>query len=707
MKKLLLNLLFVVLAVTAFSQAPIYVLDFETAAGYTTSITELSDNSADYFTRTDGSNIGSWIEFTNLQGSWFFGAMDIDGDQPTLPVELNIDDIDITGITSLGFSIMLAEDDDGTNQDWDDADYVHIQYSIDNNVVFSNLLWISGIDGANTTNNEPSMDADFDGFGDGVLFVTSDFKDFSSAITGTGSTLDIKIIISLDSGDEDIAIDDIKILDLSADVEPIGVVDPANNEIDVVITTSPTITFTEKIYTSGGTVEIVDGDLPTLITFKVGDALGADVPATMTYNNTNFTVTIDPTSDLDGTQDYYLAYDAVYGSTNSKNFGANVTFTSEILIATIQEAYSINDTVIELVYDNSITVIDPADYALTGTAAITFTAAEIDGTDDKIVRIWEPSAALVGDATLDNIADANSNVNLYAGITPIAFTNVNNPGGTISLATTATFTGILSAHDGFNNVWIADASGAYNGTLLFDYDFDDLVDVGDEVIVTGILDVYNNLSELKNIVLIEKISTGNTPFGPSVIVGADISDATAADTDPAESWEGQLVKIEGAKVTVVDTGDGSNYIVTATDDAGVTTFKISDNVDYHLGNLTFAVDYTYDIIGVVDYTDGEYRINPRSADDLVFVSDGTGIADIEKSYKVYPNPSNGMITLELQNATNDIYEVEVYDVIGKLIYKSEITGNRTEINLTHMSAGLYYVSVNKGEERNITKIMIQ
>ena len=51
--------------------------------------------------------------------------------------------------------------------------------------------------------------------------------------------------------------------------------------------------------------------------------------------------------------------------------------------------------------------------------------------------------------------------------------------------------------------------------------------------------------------------------------------------------------------------------------------------------------------------------------------------------------------------------IEVYDVIGKMVYKSNITESITNIDLTHMNTGLYYVSVNKGEERNITKIMIQ
>ena len=582
-----------------------------------------------------------------------------------------------------------------------------------------------------------------------------------------------------------------------------------------------------------------------------------------------------------GNQATLYVDNATYVEGAGSNMITNGDFETWPVFANITGTEYVNATELDIIYDGSITSVDPADYNLTGTAAITFTGATIDGTDDKIVHLTGASASITGDATLDNIADANVDFDFYAGILPIATTNANNPGGTIVEDIPATFQGIVSANDAFNNVWIADAAGAYNGILIYDYDFDGLVAVGDEIVFSGILDIYNNLSEIKNPVLIEQVSTGNTPYGPSTITGADISDVIAAETDPAESWEGQLVKIENIKVTVdVNTDNGGgHYYYTATDDAGTTTFKIGDNVDYEFGNITLTVDNTYNIIGVVDYDYGVYRINPRSADDIVStvaqvsstkytvdqdletitgvpftapladfesnitadysgafetydadgitvaddlatgykviataedgtttktyvitidavstdatlsdlqvsgttvtdfasgtytyaveldagttatpaviatenheyanavvtpaedvngdteakrtttitvtaedgtttqdytivfsVASGTGINEIANGFKIYPNPSSGMFTVEMNNVSNGEYSVEVYDVIGKMIYKSQITESITDINLTHMNAGLYYVSVNNGNEKNITKIMIQ
>ncbi|MEE4196992.1 MAG: T9SS type A sorting domain-containing protein [Bacteroidales bacterium] len=384
----------------------------------------------------------------------------------------------------------------------------------------------------------------------------------------------------------------------------------------------------------------------------------------------------------------------------------------EAIIPSIVKAYSISDDAIELMYDKSLTSVDPADYNLSGTADITFSSATIDETNDKMVHLTGASATIDADLTIDNIADANSSRDFYAGIMPIANTNANNPDGTIKEDTLATFTGIVSANDAFNNVWVADAEGAYNGILIYDYDFAGEVAVGDEILFTGILDIYNNLSEIKNPVLVELISSGNTPYGPSAISGADISDAIAADTDPAEGWEGQLVKITNATITAdVDMNEGGgHYFYTATDDDGTTTFRIGDNVDYEFANITLDVDASYDITGVVDFDKGAYRINPRSMDDIV--ASTTGIDDIDEigTVNVYPNPSNGLFTFEMNASKAGTFNVEIINIQGQVVYEKQITSSgfyQESIDISDKASGLYYIRLNDGQSMKIAKILIQ
>lgn len=188
-------------------QTNIWTHDFESSGGYNTSIAEFSDGSVDYFSRTNGSNISSSVNFSNIQDSYYFAAQDIDGEGASLPVTLTFNDIDISNYENLNFYIYLAEDDDGTEQDWDNADYVHIEYDLNNSGSFSNLISIEGTGG---TNSEPALDTNYDGTGD-VTNITETFTEFSNSINSTGSSIDIKITFYLNSSNEDIALDNLRI----------------------------------------------------------------------------------------------------------------------------------------------------------------------------------------------------------------------------------------------------------------------------------------------------------------------------------------------------------------------------------------------------------------------------------------------------------------------------------------------------------------
>lgn len=206
-------------APTTIYSATIAFEDFEdSTVGYTTSVADdLSDiSNRDYFGRIapDSSTPPVDVSYSNTQGSGYYGVQDADGANSG-----DIDDITInfTGIliadyTNLTFSAFFAEDNstDG-NEDWDTTSSVRVLYQIDGGG-FNNLFAIEselGIDG-NQTNEVPRVDTDFNGVGDGVE-ITDVFTQFSFPIPN-GNTLDIRIEIQdLDTGDEDIAIDNVLI----------------------------------------------------------------------------------------------------------------------------------------------------------------------------------------------------------------------------------------------------------------------------------------------------------------------------------------------------------------------------------------------------------------------------------------------------------------------------------------------------------------
>ncbi|MBC8319448.1 MAG: lamin tail domain-containing protein [Bacteroidetes bacterium] len=294
----------------------------------------------------------------------------------------------------------------------------------------------------------------------------------------------------------------------------------------------------------------------------------------------------------------------------------------EITSLEINKAYAISETAMDILYSASVSTVNPADYSLTGTTAITFSGATIDGSNSSLVHLTGASVNMAGDITVDNIADAANadNYDFYAGIMPVAFVNTTNPGGTMNNTEIATFQGIVSADDDYNNVWFSDAAGAYNGVLIYSSSFDGLVDVGDEIILCANRTTYNGLSELEYPELISILSSGNSPYGPDIISGSDINETIPVDTEPGEKWEGQLVTIENF---TVDSYVDYDYTCSWSDGSTTYIFHVGDNVAYQFGGITLNIGETYgSISGVVDWhsVGPYYRINPREQADIVPVA---------------------------------------------------------------------------------------
>lgn len=173
---------------------------FEGTPGYSISTPEFTDGSTDFLLATDGSNIAGSYDVAGFSGSKFFAAMDIDdgGTRPAVAV-LDFTGVNIIGLTDLEFEILIAEDDEGNNQDWDSDTSFLVEYQVDGGG-FQNLLAVEATGtGSNIT---PSIDTDFDGLGDGTI-ITDTFQQFTRNIAETGSLLDLRLTLTgLTAGDE-------------------------------------------------------------------------------------------------------------------------------------------------------------------------------------------------------------------------------------------------------------------------------------------------------------------------------------------------------------------------------------------------------------------------------------------------------------------------------------------------------------------------
>ncbi|GAA4889007.1 hypothetical protein GCM10023311_11240 [Flaviramulus aquimarinus] len=288
MKKLYILLFTFLISCLSFGQEIVWIEEFESDGNgtrYTTTPAEFNDGATDFFTRTDGSDIASSYTITSSEaGGFYFAAMDTDAEPPNADVcTLEFDDIDIAGFTNMTLVLDIAEDDDGTNEDWDNDSSFVVEIDYDNSGSFIELLRIEAKalrpDGSsNDFNKAPAVDTNADGFGDGTE-ITSDWTEFDLPI-GTGTVADIRITFNnLNDGDEDIALDFIGIAE-DLDLFPeINVTSPADFSEFPVGTNSVDITWTTENQQAGDRIDVVvNGNVNSDVTspFTVDTSGGGD-----------------------------------------------------------------------------------------------------------------------------------------------------------------------------------------------------------------------------------------------------------------------------------------------------------------------------------------------------------------------------------------------------------------------------------------------
>ncbi len=114
-------------------------------------------------------------------------------------------------------------------------------------------------------------------------------------------------------------------------------------------------------------------------------------------------------------------------------------------------------------------------------------------------------------------------------------------------------------------------------------------------------------------------------------------------------------------------------------------------------------------IGLVDY------INASSGNAVItqgnqqpFELYTNSVKRLESNFKIntYPNPSSGLITLEIGNYENQQLSFEVFDIQGKKLFEEKITANKTEINIQDCTSGMYLMNIKNENNQIIQTIKV-
>ena len=91
---------------------------------------------------------------------------------------------------------------------------------------------------------------------------------------------------------------------------------------------------------------------------------------------------------------------------------------------------------------------------------------------------------------------------------------------------------------------------------------------------------------------------------------------------------------------------------------------------------------------------------------IVIITDDDQLNVNELNAFIYPNPNNGSFVLQLND--KQTVEIDVYSVLGKIVYSEKISSKRRHsINLKKMEKGMYTVRLKTSDKISFKQIIIQ
>ncbi len=112
-------------------------------------------------------------------------------------------------------------------------------------------------------------------------------------------------------------------------------------------------------------------------------------------------------------------------------------------------------------------------------------------------------------------------------------------------------------------------------------------------------------------------------------------------------------------------------------------------------------------IGDVDYWDR----NP--ADDIsdpipITIIDNTGVEEFlsDNNVSLFPNPAVDILNIRFDRYSNELIEMEMYDLTGKIVKKELLTNSQSAINIEELQNGVYFVKFINGENYQSQRIVI-
>jgi hypothetical protein len=104
---------------------------------------------------------------------------------------------------------------------------------------------------------------------------------------------------------------------------------------------------------------------------------------------------------------------------------------------------------------------------------------------------------------------------------------------------------------------------------------------------------------------------------------------------------------------------------------------------------------------------GSYNFTQNQEGIFSIKKNTTGIeANEMQVIDIYPNPGNGLFSINLTEIKANHLKAEVYNIVGEKVWENTLTNQTHILNLTELSKGIYYVSIISDKSTITKKITI-
>ncbi|MBU0488580.1 MAG: T9SS type A sorting domain-containing protein, partial [Bacteroidetes bacterium] len=253
--------------------------------------------------------------------------------------------------------------------------------------------------------------------------------------------------------------------------------------------------------------------------------------------------------------------------------------------------------------------------------------------------------------------------------------------------TTGLYEDIVTAATGCDSVIITDLTLVYPQT-----NYVDTTICGSDSIFIG--DTWQNASGLYFYVF-------NDIYGCDSAVYTTLTAVPAAN--PGESASDTTCSIDN-KIDLFDLLGGTPDTTGTWTDDDATGALTGDLFNATLVTVDSWYHFTYTVAATSPCEDASATIS-------VYVDVCGGIATAKEMFvSIYPNPGNGLITLNIRGANQSVIPVEVKDVAGKLLFSTQLDGvgasYTRQLDLTHLAEGVYFLELQVNGMRNTYRLVI-